>query len=233
MSLLLYLFVLLAAYLLGAIPTGLIIVKIVTGKDVRQIESGRTGGTNVMRAAGFWAGLSTGIIDVIKGIMAVVLAYAITPGNLWVQVLAPWLAIVGQVYSIFLLDRTEDGKLRLRGGAGGATCLGGLIALWWPSVLFVLPIGMFIWLGIGYASVATLSMGFFAIVIFVYRAIFYGTSWVYIVYGVLAELVLIWTLRPNIQRLFRGTERIVGIRAKKKANGSEEKVNILSVSSHS
>jgi len=97
----------------------------------------------------------------------------------------------------------------------------------------VLPIGMFIWLGIGYASVATLSMGFFAIVIFVYRAIFYGTSWVYIVYGVLAELVLIWTLRPNIQRLFKGTERIVGIRAKKKANGSEEKVNILSVSSNS
>ena len=217
MSLLLYLFVLLAAYLLGAIPTGLIIVKIVTGKDVRQIESGRTGGTNVMRAAGFWAGLSTGIFDLIKGVLAVLLARALTLDNLWVQILAPWLAIVGQIYSIFLLDRTEDGNLRLRGGAGGATCLGGLIALWWPSVLFVLPIGMFIWLGIGYASVATLSMGFFAIVIFVYRAIFYGTSWVYIVYGVLAELVLIWTLRPNIQRLLNGNERIVGLRAKKRA----------------
>jgi len=217
MQFLLPILVLLAAYLLGAIPTGLIIVKIVTGKDVRQIESGRTGGTNVMRAAGFWAGLSTGVFDLIKGVLAVMLAYAITPGNLWVQVLAPWLAIVGQIYSIFLLDRTEDGNLRLRGGAGGATCLGGLIALWWPSVLFVLPIGMFIWLGIGYASVATLSMGFFAIVIFVYRAIFYGTSWVYIVYGVLAELVLIWTLRPNIQRLLNGNERIVGLRAKKRA----------------
>lgn len=217
MSLLLSLFVLLVAYLLGAIPTGLIIVKAVTGKDVRQIESGRTGGTNVMRAAGFWAGLSTGIFDLIKGVLAVLLARALTPDNLWVQILAPWMAIVGQVYSIFLIERTENGRLRLRGGAGGATCLGGLVALWWPSILFVLPIGMFIWLGIGYASAATLTMGFFAIAIFVYRTIFNGSSWVYIVYGVLSELVLLWTLRPNIQRLLNGNERLVGLRAKKRA----------------
>jgi glycerol-3-phosphate acyltransferase PlsY len=217
MELYLAFFVLLLAYLLGAIPTGLIIVKLLTGKDVRQIESGRTGGTNVMRAAGFWAGLSTGIFDLIKGVLAVLLARALTPDNLWVQILAPWLAIVGQVYSIFLIERTEDGRLRLRGGAGGATCLGGLVALWWPSIIIVLPIGMFIWLGIGYASVATLSMGFFAIVILAYRTVVYGSSWIYIIYGLLAELVLIWTLRPNIQRLLNGNERLVGLRTKKRA----------------
>ena len=42
------------AYLIGSIPFGLIIVKLTTGKDIRSVASGRTGGTNAMRAAGFW-----------------------------------------------------------------------------------------------------------------------------------------------------------------------------------
>ena len=59
--------VLLAAYLIGSIPFGWVVVKISTGKDVRQVASGRTGGTNVMRAAGAVAGLLTGFLDLIKG----------------------------------------------------------------------------------------------------------------------------------------------------------------------
>ncbi|MCB0120106.1 MAG: glycerol-3-phosphate acyltransferase, partial [Anaerolineales bacterium] len=50
------------AYVIGSVPIGLLIVKIVTGKDIRQIESGRTGGTNAMRAAGFWAGFATAML---------------------------------------------------------------------------------------------------------------------------------------------------------------------------
>jgi glycerol-3-phosphate acyltransferase PlsY len=48
--------IIIAAYFLGSIPAGLLIVRLFTGQDVRTIESGRTGGTNVARAAGFWAG---------------------------------------------------------------------------------------------------------------------------------------------------------------------------------
>ena len=44
-------------YIIGSIPFGLLIVKLKTGKDIRDVESGRTGGTNAMRAAGFWAGI--------------------------------------------------------------------------------------------------------------------------------------------------------------------------------
>ena len=54
------------SYVIGSIPFGLLIVKLSTGKDIRHVESGRTGGTNAMRAAGFWAGLGTAVMDIIK-----------------------------------------------------------------------------------------------------------------------------------------------------------------------
>ncbi len=62
---------LLLGYILGSIPFGLIIVKLRTGKDVRKVESGRTGGTNAYRAAGKWAGVLTGLMDGLKGAVAV------------------------------------------------------------------------------------------------------------------------------------------------------------------
>ena len=66
--------IILLAYLLGSVPFGLLIVKLKTGKDVREVESGRTGGTNAMRAAGFWAGFITAMLDILKGAGAVWLA---------------------------------------------------------------------------------------------------------------------------------------------------------------
>ena len=59
--------VILLAYIFGSIPFGLLIVKFSTGKDIRQVASGRTGGTNAARAAGAWAGILTGIMDGVKG----------------------------------------------------------------------------------------------------------------------------------------------------------------------
>jgi glycerol-3-phosphate acyltransferase PlsY len=64
---------LLASYLLGAIPFGLIIVRLKTGKDIRKVESGRTGGTNAGRAAGFWAGALTAVLDFLKSGVSVLL----------------------------------------------------------------------------------------------------------------------------------------------------------------
>jgi glycerol-3-phosphate acyltransferase PlsY len=208
--------VLLLAYLIGSIPSGLIIVKLFTGKDVRSIESGRTGGTNVMRAAGVWAGIATGIFDACKGMAAVFLSHKLIPGNhIWIEVLAPFLAIIGHNYSIFLIERNENGALRLRGGAGGATCLGGSIGLWFPSLFIILPLAGLIYYFIGYASVTTMSIAILTALIFAYRAWLGLNPWQYAVYGVMAFGALAWTLRPNIKRLFEGKERIVGLRAKK------------------
>src|SRR4030067_2600720 len=107
------------SYLFGSIPSGVVIVKLVAGKDIRQVESGRTGGTNAFRAAGIWAGVGTALLDGLKGAVAVWLAKALLPGDSWVHVLAGLAAILGHNYSIFILGRDGHGRLRLRGGAGG------------------------------------------------------------------------------------------------------------------
>ncbi len=207
--------ILVLAYFLGSIPFGLIIVKLTTGKDIRSIESGRTGGTNAMRAAGMWAGLVTAILDVTKGYCSVALTHLVPGSHVWLEVLAPFMAIVGHNYSVFLVERTETGWLRFRGGAGGATCLGGSTGLWFPSILVILPVcGLIFYFG-GYASVTTLSVALISTILFAYRAWLGLNPWQYAVYGLLAFLALAWTLRPNIKRLVDGTERVVGLRAKK------------------
>lgn len=216
MDILISLGILLAAYLIGSIPFGYIIVYLTTGIDVRQVESGRTGGTNAMRAAGFWAGIGTAFLDTLKGATVTWLARWLLPGLPWTHILAPTLAVLGHNYSIFLLERTPVGKLRLRGGAGGTPALGGAIGLWTPGILILVPVGALILFGIGYASVATMSVPVMAVVIFAVRAAQGISPWQYILYGVLVEVLLVISLRPNIKRLLNGSERLIGWRAKRK-----------------
>jgi len=196
-------------YILGSIPFGLVIVKIKTGKDIRTVESGRTGGTNAVRAAGFMAGLLTAILDILKGAVAVWVAQALSPDNHFIQVLAPVAAILGHNYSIFLVERDENGKLRFRGGAGGATALGGAMGLWWPMFPIVFTTGALIWFTLGIASVTTMAIGVVVIIVFAIRASLGLQDPVDIWYGVIAEIILIWALRPNIQKLLAGEERVV------------------------
>ena len=202
--------VILLAYVFGSIPFGLLIVKLKTGKDIREVESGRTGGTNAMRAAGFWAGFITAILDILKGAAAVWVARWFAPGNEWLHVIAPLASIVGHNYSIFLQERDENGKfLRLRGGAGGAPSVGGAVGLWPASILIILPLGMLTFFTLGIASITTMAVALFVIIVFAIRAAQGFIPWIYIWFGVGAEVLLIWALRPNLERLFEGKERIV------------------------
>ena len=98
--------VVLLGYLLGSIPFGLIWVKLISGKDIRHVASGRTGGTNAARAAGPGAGILTAIMDGAKGACAAWIAMAASPGHHWVHALAPLAAILGHNYSLFLIERT-------------------------------------------------------------------------------------------------------------------------------
>lgn len=214
MQLLIDVILVFVGYLLGSIPSGLIIVKLKTGKDIRQVESGRTGGTNAMRAAGFWAGLLTAFMDILKGALAVWIAQWISPNSNWVHALAPIAAILGHNYSLYLPEYDEQGHFkRLRGGAGGAPALGGAIGLWWPSVLIILPLGAIVFFSLGYASVTTLSVAFSAIIVFAIRVLIgaSGANWADVFYGIAAVTLLTWALRPNIQKLLNGTERVVSI----------------------
>lgn len=204
------------SYLLGSIPFGLLLARLTTGQDIRAIGSGRTGTTNTLRAAGYPIAIITFILDMAKSAAGVWLARWLAPGQVWMEVLAPIAVIVGHNYSIFLLERDERGRLRLRGGAGGASALGGTIGLWPPSILFLIPIGVLIYFGVGYASVATMSIGIFAMLLFAVRAWLGLSSWIYVFYGLMAEVLLLWALRPNIQNLLNGVERGIGWRARRK-----------------
>jgi len=214
-------------YIIGSIPFGFLIVKLKTGKDIRNVESGRTGGTNAVRAAGFWPGLLTAILDILKGTSSVWIAQALT-GNHWVHVLAPVGAILGHNYSIFLVSRDSNGKLRFFGGAGGAPALGGAVGLWLPMFPIVFATALFIWFTVGIASVTTMAIGLIVTIAFAIRAYMGIQPPIDILYGLLALFLLIWSLRPNLKKLMAGEERIVSIslngrlRARKEATETDE-----------
>jgi len=206
------------AYLLGAVPFGYILVMIKTGEDIRGIQSGRTGGTNAMRAAGFGTGLATGILDILKGFFAVSIARIFVPDSQLIWALAPVMAVIGHNYSIYMVS-VKDGKIRLGGGAGGATVLGGAMGLWPQSFLIIFPIGILIFYFIGYASVTTMSLAVMSLLVFGWRSFALGQPWEYMLFGAISIFLLLYALRPNLKALRAGTERLHGFRArgKKKA----------------
>ncbi len=225
MQIVIVLAVLIIAYLLGSIPFGWVIVKLTTGRDVRQVELGRTGGTNVWRAAGLLAGFLTAVLDVLKSAASVWIVRWLVPASTplfhWVEIAAPLLAVLGHNYSIYLIERHEStGQVRLRGGAGGAASLGGAFGLWPPAGLIILILGILVYFLIGYASVTTISIAVFATILFAVKAILGTLPWQYILYGIIATAMVVWALRPNLERLRQGTERMHGLRVwlKKRRN---------------
>jgi glycerol-3-phosphate acyltransferase PlsY len=113
-----------------------------------------------------------------------------------------------------LIERGPDGRIRVRGGAGGAAAGGGAFGLWPPVAFILIPLGLLIWYVTGYASVTTLSIGVLTILIFGVRAALGLGPWAYVIYGLLVEILMIWALRPNLKRLREGTERRHGLPVK-------------------
>lgn len=125
------------AYLLGAIPFGLILVRLSTGRDVRQSGSGNIGATNVLRTTGRIWGVATLLLDAAKGAAGVLIARALVPDDGTTIFFAGLAAVLGHIFPLYL---------RFRGGKGVATCLGVFLVL---SPLAVLPaIGVFITLAL-------------------------------------------------------------------------------------
>jgi glycerol-3-phosphate acyltransferase PlsY len=203
-------------YILGSIPSGALFVRIATGKDIRNFGSGRTGGTNAMRAGGSLAGVATGILDVLKSFLAIQLCRWILPGSFLLEAVTGMATVLGHNYSFFLVEWKDSkiGKIpTFHGGAGGAPTVGSAAAFWFPSLFIVLPVGLLVFFFIGYASVTTLVGGLTVLIIFSIRAAQgYSSKW-YAVFSVVTLFLLAWSLRPNIERLRNGTERLVGLRA--------------------
>ncbi len=197
-----YLFVILSillGYLIGSIPMGYIVAKF-RGIDITSVESGRTGGTNVSRALGWRYGLLTGALDILKGAVAVLLArYLFGDDPAIYAALGGAFAVIGHNWSIFL---------GFRGGAGGATAGGALIALNPLAGAILVPTFIIILFVVRYASVATMAIGLGSLAIL---TLFYLVGWNtpagQILFGALASIAIIWALRPNIKRLIQGNER--------------------------
>ncbi len=197
MDILRYVIMIALGYVMGSIPVGYLVVKLTKGDDVRRYGSGRSGGTNVWRAAGLGPAILTASGDFLKGMGAVLIARAML-GNSAGEVLVGVAAVVGHNWSIFL---------GLRGGAGTATNLGVISALSLPVALALAGAGLLVIVVSRYASVASLAVAALAPAIFLGLALFAHCPLPHALYGLLAGALVALALRPNIIRLLAGTER--------------------------
>jgi glycerol-3-phosphate acyltransferase PlsY len=205
--------IVLMGYLIGSIPMGYLVIKTFAKKDITKIGSGRTGGTNALRAGGAKLGIVTGVLDFFKGFAVVAVLRRFMPEETWLQVLAGVATVVGHNWSIWLFLLAK----RFNAGVGTAPNIGAAAAFWIPIVPIVVPIvGFFIFV-IGYGSLASIAAALAIAIILFLRVSNAGVPLQYGVYGLITFAIVLATLQPNIKRLLEGTERRVGIFAKKSA----------------
>ncbi len=189
-----------AAFLIGGIPWGVIVARAAGGPDPRSIGSGRTGGANVARALGLRLAVLTGFLDVCKGIAAVLIARALGAGAA-VEIVAALAAIVGHSRSPFL---------GMQGGRGVSAGFGGLLVIQPLVALLIVPVFAVVFLASRYSSLASLTGSAAAGLALVAIAAIGSQPPVYYVYAVAGPL-LIWLFHyDNIARLVAGTERRFG-----------------------
>ena len=200
--------VVIGGYLIGSIPSGLIIGRL-RRVDIRQYGSGNIGTTNVLRTLGVKFGAIVLVADVLKGVIAVLLARYII-GTPMGEIAAGFAAVAGHDWSVFL---------KFKGGRGVATSLGGLLPMAMPApmsgvaglVVFIILLAL-----TRYVSLGSMLGSLGAVVT---MAVFLGLDrvpWEYLVYigGVVA--LIVFQHRDNIKRLVSGTESKLGQKGEKR-----------------
>ena len=208
------------AYLIGALPWGYVALYLRRGIDIRDYGSGRTGVSNALRTAGYRIAGLVLLLDLAKGIAAVLLARLLV-GDAAAEVAAGLLALAGHNWPVFL---------GFRGGRGIAPGLGGLAVMspvaalagvlaFIPTCLISRYLSLGSILGVVAAGAALiilallngLTPNFYLLYgsVLGYNA-FGITPALYLIYGLLGGSVIIWQHRDNIQRLRQGTERRIG-----------------------
>lgn len=190
----------LLGYLLGAVPTGLL-VGWASGVDIRKVGSGNIGTANVLRAAGKWAAGLTMFGDMLKGLVPVVLARLLVNDE-WTIALVALAAVAGHCWPVFL---------RFKGGKGVATGAGtilglvpliglGLFAFWWVVALTS-----------RYTSLAAIAV----MLVSPFVLLLTGQPLPYMLYTVVGGAIVLWRHRENARSLLKGTERKVGQRVER------------------
>ncbi|WP_293130069.1 glycerol-3-phosphate 1-O-acyltransferase PlsY [Microcoleus sp. bin38.metabat.b11b12b14.051] len=206
---------LIAAYLLGSIPTGYALGKWMLGIDIREVGSGSTGATNVLRTLGKGPGLAVLLVDVLKGVSAIVLTryiysleftsqLAIGAGLENTATVIPWMATLAGLFAV--LGHSKSIWLGFTGGKSVATSLGVLLGLYWPVGL-----GTFGIFGMVFAVSRIVSLSSIIGAISVFGLMFaFHQPLAYVLFGLAGGVFVIVRHRSNIQRLLKGTEPKIG-----------------------
>lgn len=188
------------SYLIGAIPTGFLMAKLVKGVDIRTVGSGNPGATNVFRSVGAAAGIITFLFDALKGYLPVfVVAKMSGGGHVYWWILAGLCAIVGHVWTVFL---------GFKGGKGVATACGVFFALMPAATFFTFTFFLIIVYFTRYISVGSISAAAF-LPAFAWVT---GQPKVLCGFAAIVGLLVIIKHRNNIARLIKGTENKFGVK---------------------
>ncbi len=185
------------AYLLGSFASAVIVSRLMGLPDPRNFGSGNPGATNVLRLGGKKAALLTLLFDVLKGVVAVLLAKAIYP-EITVLAAVTGAVFLGHLYPVFF---------NFKGGKGVATAFGALLALVWQVGLSVLLTWLLMAGIVRYSSLAALVA---AIAAPVSMYGFTHGNLTYTITALLMSILLIWRHRSNIQNLLAGREDKIG-----------------------
>ena len=184
--------IIVGGYLIGSIPFGVVVVRLLRGEDIRKQGSGNIGASNVWRSYGRWLGVPVALLDVAKGFVPAFIGLEV--GGEWVGMLAGAAAMVGHARPIWL-GFTRGGKMVATGGGVAfalAPLAAGLCLLVWILV-FVLS---------RYASLASLVTAVALPII----CVLLGEPWPTVIFAIAAGLAVIVLHRQNIRRLIHGTE---------------------------
>ena len=184
----------LVAYLLGSIPFGYLLVRGLTGSDVRAVGSGNIGATNVFRTTSRGIGVLTLILDALKAFLAVWIAAKLTSGNeIWTSAAAV-AALSGHVFPVFL---------RFKGGKAVASFIGAFlylapIALFGVTIVFVAAVWRTRFISLG----SILGAATFPLAVW----IILRPHWPLVTASLLSAALILWRHAPNMERLHEGTE---------------------------
>ena len=197
-----YLFMIPVGYLIGAVPFGYLAGKMFANVDIREHGSGSIGMTNVLRMAGARAAVGVLLLDVGKGVLAVVIA-RLAFDSRGAEAAAALAVLFGHSWPVFI---------GFRGGRSTASGWGGLLILSPVAGLIATLIGLSLIALTRYMSVGSIfaaSLGSLALIVLALTGIF-ETPVVYSWYGIVGGTLIVLRHKENILRLLNGTERKIG-----------------------
>jgi glycerol-3-phosphate acyltransferase PlsY len=188
------------AYALGGIPFGLIIVKLKTGRDVRESGSGNIGATNVLRTTGIAAGILTLFLDAAKAWVAVWLADRLTGGNIMWMSFAALAVLAGHVFPAWL---------GFKGGKAVASFIGAFAYLAWLPLVAVLLIFLTVLAVTRYLSLGSIiAAGLFPVACWMIL----HPDWPVLLAATASAALIVWRHKANIERILAGKENIFRFR---------------------